>query len=278
MTQALPEEYANELRQGLRGLHPGRDRSDFTGDEIRAVYNDTIAFRNLPLATSQIPISLQYSTQVNKNPQNRSHRNRKKNKSGYNGGIPKNNPNPSQGNSQSETPQPNAGSSQSGTPQPNAGTSQGGTQQPYQGNNQGWTPQPYRGRNPRWGGPRLCYLCGSPDHVCMQCPKVTGGSGGGYGGQPPTQFSGPNRSRRSQTKCCLCEVDQGSHMTWDCPTYSTPATKRQRYENTGRCVFCTKTKHDRACHPNLTHAYHPNYRHFTWLCGGHQDPHPSVRS
>ena len=176
MTQALPEEYANELRQGLRNLHPGRDRSDFTGDEIRAVYNDTIAIKNLPLTTSQIPISLQHSTQVNRNPQNQSNRKGRKNRSGYNGGIPKNNSNPSQG------------SNQGGTPQPNAGTSQNGNLQHQQGNNQGGTPQPQQGSNTLWGGQKLCLICASTDHVLMQCPRLTGGSGGGTGGQPPPHF------------------------------------------------------------------------------------------
>ena len=106
MTQVLPEEYANEIRQGLRNKYPDRDRSNFTGEEIRAVYNDTIAIRNIPLTTSQIPISLQHSVQVNKNPKNQSNRKGKKNKSGYNGGILKNNLNLSQGNNQGGNPQP----------------------------------------------------------------------------------------------------------------------------------------------------------------------------
>ena len=67
MTQSLPEEYGSELRQGLRGLHPGQNRSAFTKAELRAVYNDTIAVKNLPLVASPITSSLQFSAQVNRN-------------------------------------------------------------------------------------------------------------------------------------------------------------------------------------------------------------------
>merc|ERR1739840_45220 len=102
LTQDLPEEYAHEIRQSLRSKFPDRDNSNFTGEEIKMAYNDTIAIRNVPPARSQVPISL-HNVQVKQNPRNRN--NRKKNKSGYNGGVVKN-----QGGNQ----QPNAGDNQGG--------------------------------------------------------------------------------------------------------------------------------------------------------------------
>merc|ERR1739842_182934 len=87
LTQDLPEEYAHEIRQGLRSKFPDRETSNFTGEEIKMVYNDTIAIRNIPLARSQVPISLQHNIQVKQNPKNQSNKKGRKNRSGYNGGV-----------------------------------------------------------------------------------------------------------------------------------------------------------------------------------------------
>ena len=43
LVQMLPAPYRKELRDGLRILHPAKDKAAFTVDEVRKVFNDTIA-------------------------------------------------------------------------------------------------------------------------------------------------------------------------------------------------------------------------------------------
>ena len=43
LVQTLPEHYRKELRNGLRVLHPNKDKAAFTVDEVRSVFNNTIA-------------------------------------------------------------------------------------------------------------------------------------------------------------------------------------------------------------------------------------------
>merc|ERR1739842_15562 len=161
LTQDLPEEYAHEIRQSLRSKFPDRDNSNFTGEEIKMAYNDSIAIRNVPPARSLVPISL-HNVQVKQNTKNRN--NRKKNKSGYNGGVVKN---------QGDNQQSNAGNAQGGNQQPNAGDNQGGNNnrgnlQQQQGNNQSGTQQPQQGSNNSWGSLRLGHCI----KMCSVLPQM----------------------------------------------------------------------------------------------------------
>ena len=243
-------------------------------------YNDTIAIRNVPLARSQVPISL-HNVQVKQNPKNQNNRNRKRNKSGYNGGVIKNsqgdNQQPNAGNTQGGNQQPNAGNNQGGNQQPNTGNNNRGNLQQQQGNNQSGPQQPQQGINTTWGGQRLCFICGSTEHVLMQCPRLAGGSGNGSGGQnpstPPNTFNA-QRDRRSLL-CWLCDTE-GTHMPWNCTTYATPAARRQRLETLNKCSSCSRNKHEGVCTLRSACSHHSNHKHAGWLCGGPQDPHPGA--
>ena len=164
------------------------------------------------------------------------------------------------------------GNNQGGNPQPNAGNNQGGNLQHQQGNNQGGTPQPQQGTDTTWGGQKLCIICASTDHVLMQCPRLTGGSGSGSGGHNPSTPPNTQRQGRSLT-CWLCNIE-GTHMPWNCTTYSTPADRRQRLESVNKCISCSKNKHEGVCFIKYACVHHTNHRHAGWLCGGLQDPHP----
>ena len=233
-------------------------------------YNDSIAIRNVPPARSQVPISL-HNVQVKQNTKNRN--NRKKNKSGYNGGVVKN---------QGDNQQSNAGNAQGGNQQPNAGDNQGGNNnrgnlQQQQGNNQNGTQQPQQGSNNSWGGQRFCFICASTDHILMQCPslRLPGGRGNGSGGQNPSTPPNTFNAQPRKPLCWLCETE-GTHNPWRCPTYATPAARRQRLENLNKCTSCARFKHEGVCSPKVPCSHHPNHKHADWLCGGAQDPHPGA--
>ena len=233
-------------------------------------YNDSIAIRNVPPARSLVPISL-HNVQVKQNSRNKN--NRKKNKSGYNGGVVKN---------QGDNQQSNAGNAQGGNQQPNAGDNQGGNNnrgnlQQQQGNNQNGAQQSQQGTNTAWNGQRFCIICGSTDHVLMQCTRLAWGSGNGVGGQnPSTPPNTPNAQReRRPLICWLCNTE-GTHMAWNCTTYATPAARRQRLETLNKCNSCSRNKHEGACTIRSACSHHSNHRHAGWLCGGPQDPHPNA--
>ena len=245
-------------------------------------YNDTIAIRNVPPARSQVPISL-HNVQVKQNTKNQNNRNKKRNKSGYNGGVIKNsqgdNQQPNAGNAQGGNQQPNAGDNQGGNQQPNTGNNNRGNLQQQQGNNQSGTQQPQQGSNNSWGGQRFCFICGSTEHILMQCPslRLPGGRGNGSGGQnpstPPNTFNA-QRGRRPLS-CWLCDTE-GAHMPWNCTTYATPAARRQRLETLNKCTSCARYKHEGVCTPRFACSHHSNHKHADWLCGGTQDPHPGA--
>merc|ERR1739842_160739 len=152
----------------LRSKFPDRENSNFTGEEIKMAYNDSIAIRNVPPARSQVPISL-HNVQVKQNTKNRN--NRKKNKSGYNGGVVKNqgdNQQSNTGNAQGGNQQPNAGNAQGGNQQPNTGNNNRGNFQQQQGNNQSGTQQPQQGLNNSWGSLRLGHCI----KMCSVLPQM----------------------------------------------------------------------------------------------------------
>ena len=243
-------------------------------------YNDSIAIRNVPPARSLVPISL-HNVQIKQNPKNQPNRNRKRNKSGYNGGVIKNsqgdNQQPNAGNAQGGNQQPNAGNNQGGNQQPNAGNNNRGNLQQQQGNNQSGPQQPQQGINNTWGGQRFCFICASTDHILMQCPslRLPGGRGNGSGGQNPSTPPNTFNAQPRKPLCWLCETE-GTHNPWRCPTYATPAARRQRLENLNKCTSCARYKHEGVCSPKIPCSHHPNHKHVDWLCGGAQDPHPGA--
>ena len=61
------------------------------------------------------------------------------------------------------------------------------------------------------------------------------------------------------------------HRSVECPTYTTPAARRDWLAATGRCTCCTRPLHQGECAlPDCNH--HPGEKHWYYLCGN--EPHP----
>ena len=135
-------------------MQPGKKQSAFSKEELRAVYNDTIAVRNSPLVVDPIVGTLNFSTGVQRQPVNptnpsprgggggspKSRNRNRRNRSGYQGGNPSGNLNSNQRGNQGGIPR--------GNPQNNQQRGGGGY-----GDG--------RGR----GGNDNCYECHRPGHT-----------------------------------------------------------------------------------------------------------------
>ena len=169
VTQSLPEEFGNVLRNGLRALQPGKKQAAFSQSEIRTVYNDTIAIRGTGLITSPITGTLNFSTGVYRsdNSNNKgaygNHYNR-----GYvqNGGYyQKNSSDANNGNYYQKT---SSDARQDGA---SGDRRDGYYKKGNQGNyNENWRAQQQsRQQKAKAKRPRICYFCDSCDHASFLC-------------------------------------------------------------------------------------------------------------
>ena len=108
----------------------------------------------------------------------------------------------------------------------------------------------------------------------LQQPVHQGGNSGHqqisqHRGATPTQYQ--TFSGNQQTPdCSLCNMDTFPHNTHHCNIFTTPHEKRFQLEELEKCPDCTRDWHTHhQCPSYLSCTFHPDERHYTWLCPGH---------
>ena len=70
--------------------------------------------------------------------------------------------------------------------------------------------------------------------------------------------------------CTLCGCQDSPHFTHHCHLFPTPLEKRDQLTQLERCPDCTRDWHTHwQCPSYLSCTFHPDERHYTWLCPGH---------
>ena len=260
LIESFPTFYKTQMKEALRALQPNKRKATFSPEEVRKVFNDTIGatYDEATIQNKNLPAFLSHYGQ-----NQRRHRRGRGSSHWSNRKPPQTTP-PS-APTQPTAPTPTA-PIPSATPAPQPAQPlppAGNPPQPQGTNPQPQTPQHYHqngypGNNPSY--PRNNYRGSYQGYRGGRGRGAYRGNRGGYGGI--------NRKRT----CYICQDDSKyEHWSTDCPTFTSPAARRERLTAIGRCNCCTYQVHPGECNMQECPS-HPGEKHWQYLCGG--QPHP----
>ena len=279
LVQMLPAPYRKELRDGLRILHPKKDKAAFTVEEVRKVFNDTIAVIQED-NKEQNKSTLSFH---NKNYQN--DKRGKRNKPAPTKQV-QNNQTPDNVN---ETPLASSEPPQQ-TPQSYAQGRSQGQQDRYDTrtyyrqdeHNRAEQGRYYREQDRNSGYNQ--YREQDWNYNAQQQPDQGNFRGGrGFRGNRGVRGGRGDRGRgrggwtqwlpKRPTRCYVCmDNSKWNHSSFTCPNFKTAVAKREHLAATGRCICCCREIHQGECDMYNKCPLHPGEAHYAYLCGGNQHP------
>ena len=260
LIESFPTFYKTQMKEALRALQPNKRKATFSPAEVRKVFNDTIGatYDESTIQNKNLPAFLSHYGQNQR-------RHRRGRGSGHWSNRPTPQSTPPSAPTQPAAPTPTAPiPSATPAPQPAQPLPQAGNPMQPQGTvPQPQTPQHYHqngypGNNPPY--PQNSYRGSYQGYRGGRGRGAYRGNRGGYG------------SNSRQRYCFICQDDSKyEHWSKDCPSFTSPAARRERLTAIGRCNCCTRHIHPGEC--NMQDCpEHPGEKHWKYLCGG--QPHP----